>query len=73
MPDSPAQEQNQAARWIHHDAQDNQTMIACYRDIGVGPAVVFDGGAFTNAVSLRAFVRDLEAACEWLPGDTLNA
>ena len=41
----------QKASWTHHDAQD--IVIGCYSDIGVGPAVVFDGGAFTDVAALR--------------------
>jgi len=53
-------------RAVHYDCQDDEKVIAAYSDIGVGPAVVFDGGGFTDAARLRAFVTDLEAFAEWL-------
>jgi len=43
----------------HFDAQDNRVAIAYMPDCGVGNAVCFDGGGFTNAQALRAFAGDL--------------
>lgn len=50
---------------IHFDAQDEQVAVGCYH-IGIGPAVVFDGGGFTDPVKLRAFIADLASAVAWL-------
>lgn len=56
-----------AARlWVHHDMQDDQKLIACYEDIGIGPAVVFDGGGFNDPQQLRRFATELQVAADWL-------
>jgi hypothetical protein len=52
--------------WEHEAANGDRVLIAAYADIGVGPAVVFEGGAFTEPVALRAFARDLLNAGDWL-------
>lgn len=57
----------QIARYVHYDCQDNEKLIAAYDDIGVGPAVIFDGAGFTDAAKLRAFIADLTRAAEHLP------
>lgn len=62
---SPAQVQ----AWTHHDAQDDEIIVACYDNIGVGPAVVFNGGGFTDPETLWALVASLAAAAEWLQGE----
>lgn len=49
----------------HFDVQDNQVAIGCY-EIGVGPAVVFDGGAFTDPDVLRAVAAELLRGAEWI-------
>ena len=53
-------------RAVHYDCRDDERVIAAYADIGVGPAVVFDGGGFTDPARLRAFVADLSAFADWL-------
>lgn len=43
----------------HFDAQDNR-VAACFSPRGpLGPMVAFDGGAFLDPGTLRAFIRDL--------------
>lgn len=54
------------ASWINHDAQDNEIRIAVYADIGVGPAVVADAITFTDPAALRAWIKSLSAAADWL-------
>lgn len=56
--------------WRHHDAQDDEATISLYADVGIGPAVVFDGGGFTDHVALRAFAFDLLTAAFWLTKET---
>lgn len=56
------------ASWQHADMQDNLMIIGTYADIGLGPAVVFDGGGFLDATRLRAYIADLTAAADWLEG-----
>lgn len=53
-------------RYLHYDAQDDRMVISTVKDIGVGPAVVFDAGAFTDAEALRAYAHDLLKAALWL-------
>lgn len=57
----------------HYDAQDNEINAATYRDIGVGPAVVFDGGAFTDPTKLRDYILELEIMADWLADATASA
>lgn len=64
MPDTRMQS------WHHEDVQNNLLVIAAYADIGIGPAIVFDGGGFTDAECLRSFARDLREAAEWLDKET---
>lgn len=54
------------ARYVHHDMQDDEKLICTYADIGLGPAVVFDGAGFMDADRLRAFIADLTRAADWL-------
>lgn len=49
----------------HADAQDDVVVIGCY-DVGIGPAVVFGGGGFSDSATLRAFAADLLRGAEWL-------
>jgi hypothetical protein len=49
-----------------YDCQDELRLIASYADIGVGPAVIFDGAGFTSAKQLRAFIDDLTEQADWL-------
>lgn len=63
----------QVDRLVHHDCQDDEKLIVAYRDIGVGPAVVFDGGAFTDPVKLRAFAKDLIGMAVWLAVESEGA
>lgn len=53
-------------RAVPHDCQDDEKVIAAYADIGAGPALVFDGGGFTDPASLRGYITDLTTGCEWL-------
>lgn len=50
----------------HFDAQDDRLAIGFYADTGVGPAVVFDGGGFTDHRALTAFANDLLKAARSL-------
>lgn len=58
------------SRVEHADAMDNEKLICAYKDIGVGPAVVFDGAPFSDAERLQAWIDDLQAACDWLAMET---
>lgn len=60
------------ASWTHYDCQDDQKIIAVYADIGIGPAVVFDGGGFMDPEHVRAFARDLAAAADQLEREQAN-
>ena len=53
-------------RHVHYDCQDDQKIIAAYDDIGIGPAVVFDGAGFTDPDKLEAFAQDLSKFADWL-------
>jgi hypothetical protein len=52
--------------WQHADCQDDRMIIATYAEIGLGPAVLFDGGGFLDIARLRAFIADLTTAADWL-------
>jgi hypothetical protein len=56
------------ASWQHADCRDDRMIIATYADIGLGPAVLFDGGGFLDVARLRAFIADLTTAADWLEG-----
>jgi hypothetical protein len=60
MPDTRMQS------WEHTAANGDRVLIAAYANIGIGPAIVFEGGAFMNSFALRAFARDLLAGADWL-------
>jgi hypothetical protein len=49
-----------------YDAQDNEIRAAVYEDIGAGPAVIFDGGGFTDPKQLRAYLAEIEVMADWL-------
>lgn len=49
-----------------YDCKDDLKVMAAYEDIGVGPAVVFDGAGFTSALQLNAFIDDLTEMAGWL-------
>jgi hypothetical protein len=53
-------------RYVHYDMQDDEKLICTYADLGLGPAVVFDGAGFMDPVRLRAFIEDLMKAADWL-------
>lgn len=58
--------------WEHEDAQNDLLVIATYADIGIGPAVVFDGGGFMDAEKLRAFAASLNKAADWLAAEAAD-
>jgi hypothetical protein len=53
-------------RFEHADARDDVVIIAAYDDLGIGPAVLFDGGGFMDPGRLRAYASDLLKAADWL-------
>lgn len=57
------------ARYVHYDCMDDEKLICTYADMGIGPAVVFDGAGFVNADLLRAFIADLTTAADWLAAE----
>lgn len=50
---------------VHEDAQGNALAMGVY-DIGIGKAVVFDGGGFTEPQDVRDFARDLVALADFM-------
>lgn len=56
----------QVFRGEFYDCKDDLKLMASYADIGVGPAVGFDGAFFTSPKALRAFIRDLTEQADWL-------
>lgn len=59
-------------RTVHYDCQDDQKIIAGYRNIGIGPAVVFDGAGFTDPDKLEQFAQDLSRFADWLAAEIVD-
>jgi hypothetical protein len=55
-----------------YDCQDDLKRLASYEDIGVGPAVVFDGAGFTSPVQLRGFIAMLSEHADWLESEVAS-